>query len=106
MEGKEEGRSGSSSVLRLPEHCRVIGHDFRSRHSPEWHGNEPQVYDCVGERPGRVEPRANKPRPKQIVTDRAHLESKSDLIRGYRDNPQSLFDSNGDRVGSMELADD
>jgi hypothetical protein len=42
----------------------------------------------------------------QIVTDRVDLESKSDLIRGYRDNPQSLFDSNGDRVGSMELADD
>jgi hypothetical protein len=42
----------------------------------------------------------------QIVADRVDLESKSDLIRGYHDDPKSLFDSNGDRVGLMELADD
>ena len=42
----------------------------------------------------------------QIVTDRVSLESKSDLIRGYHDDPKSLFDINGNRVGSMEFADD
>ena len=42
----------------------------------------------------------------QIVTDRVDLESKSDLIRGYHDDPKSLFDINGNRVGSMEIADD
>jgi hypothetical protein len=42
----------------------------------------------------------------QIVTDRLELESKCDLIRGYHDDPKSLFDSDGNRVGSMEIADD
>ena len=42
----------------------------------------------------------------RIVTDRVDLESKSDLIRGYHDDPKSLFDINGNRVGSMEIADD
>ena len=42
----------------------------------------------------------------QIVTGRVDLESKSDLIRGYHDDPKSLFDINGNRVGSMEIADD
>ena len=42
----------------------------------------------------------------QIVTDRVDLESKSDLIRGYHGDPKSLFDINGNRVGSMEIADD
>ena len=41
-----------------------------------------------------------------IVTDRVDLESKSDLIRCYHDDPKSLFDINGNRVGSMEIADD
>jgi hypothetical protein len=41
----------------------------------------------------------------QIVTDRVNLESKSDLIRGYHDDPKSLFDINGNTVGSMEIAD-
>jgi hypothetical protein len=34
------------------------------------------------------------------------LESKSDLIRGYHGDPKSLFDINGNWVGSMEFADD
>ncbi len=42
----------------------------------------------------------------QIVTNRVDLESKSDLIRGYLDDPKSLFDINGNRVGSLEIADD
>jgi len=42
----------------------------------------------------------------QIVTDRVDLESKSDLIRGYNGDPKSLFDINGNRVGSMEIVDD
>ena len=42
----------------------------------------------------------------QIVTDRVDLESKSDLIRGYHDDPKSVFDSNGNRVGSMDFGDD
>jgi hypothetical protein len=42
----------------------------------------------------------------QIVTDRVDLESKSDLIRGYHGDPKSLLDINGNRVGSMELAED
>ena len=39
----------------------------------------------------------------QIVTDRVDLESKSDLIRGYHGDPKSLFDTNGNRVGSMKI---
>jgi hypothetical protein len=42
----------------------------------------------------------------QIVTDRVDLESRSDLIRGYHGDPKSLFDINGNRVGSMEISDD
>ena len=42
----------------------------------------------------------------QIVADHLDLESKNDLIRGYRDDPKSLFDINGNTVGSMEIADD
>ena len=42
----------------------------------------------------------------QIVTDRVDLESKSDLVRGNHGDPKSLFDINGNRVGSMELAED
>jgi len=42
----------------------------------------------------------------RIVTDRVDLESKSALIRGYHDDPKSLFDINWNRVGSMEIADD
>jgi hypothetical protein len=42
----------------------------------------------------------------QIVTNRVDLECKSDLIRGYHGDPKSLFDVNGNRVGSMEIADD
>ena len=42
----------------------------------------------------------------QIVTDRVDLESKSDLIRGDHDDPKPLFDSNGNRVGSMEIGND
>lgn len=42
----------------------------------------------------------------QMVTNWVDLESKSDLIRGYHDDPKSLFDINGNRVGSMEIADD
>jgi hypothetical protein len=42
----------------------------------------------------------------QIVAGRVDLESKSDLIRGYLDDPKSLFDVNGNTVGSMEIADD
>ena len=34
------------------------------------------------------------------------LESKSDLIRGYHDDPKSPFGINGDRVGWMEVTDD
>ena len=41
----------------------------------------------------------------QIVAGRVDLESKSDLIRGYLDDPKSLFDINGNTVGSMEIAD-
>jgi hypothetical protein len=33
----------------------------------------------------------------QIVTDRVELESKSDLIRGYHDDPKSLFDCNSSK---------
>jgi hypothetical protein len=40
------------------------------------------------------------------VTDRVDLESKSDLIRGDHDDPKPLFDSNGNRVGSMEIGND
>ena len=39
----------------------------------------------------------------KIVTDRVDLESKSDLIRGYHGDPKSLFDTNGNRVGSMKI---
>jgi hypothetical protein len=42
----------------------------------------------------------------QLVTDRADLESKSDLIRGYHADPKSMLDINGNRVGAMEIADD
>jgi hypothetical protein len=42
----------------------------------------------------------------QIATDRVDLESKSDLIRGHHGDPKSLFDINGNTVGSMEIADD
>jgi hypothetical protein len=42
----------------------------------------------------------------QMVTDRVDLESTIDLIRGYHDDPMFLFDINGNRVGSMEIADD
>jgi hypothetical protein len=42
----------------------------------------------------------------QIVTDRVDLESTSDLIRGYHGDPMSLFDINGNRVGSLEIAHD
>jgi hypothetical protein len=42
----------------------------------------------------------------QIVTNRVDLESKSDLTRGYHGDPKSLFDSNGNTVGSMEIGDD
>jgi hypothetical protein len=42
----------------------------------------------------------------QVVTDRVDLESKSDLIRGYLDDPKSLLDINGNTVGSMEIADE
>jgi hypothetical protein len=42
----------------------------------------------------------------QIVIDRVDLESKNDLLRGYLDDPKSLFDINGNRVGSMEIAGD
>jgi len=42
----------------------------------------------------------------QIVTDRVDLESKDDLIRGYHGDPKSLFDINGNTVGSMEISDD
>ena len=42
----------------------------------------------------------------QIVAGRVDLESKSDLIRGYLDDPKSLFDINGNTVGSMEIADE
>ena len=42
----------------------------------------------------------------QVVTDRLDLESKSDLLRGYHGDPKSLFDINGNRVGSMEIADE
>jgi hypothetical protein len=41
----------------------------------------------------------------QVVTDRVDLESKSELIRGYHGDPNTLFDINGNRVGSMEIAD-
>jgi hypothetical protein len=41
----------------------------------------------------------------QIVTDRVDLESKRDLVRGYHDDPKSMFDINGNGVGSMEIAD-
>jgi hypothetical protein len=40
------------------------------------------------------------------VTDRVGLESKRELIRGYHDDPKSLFDIRGHRVGSMEIAND
>jgi hypothetical protein len=42
----------------------------------------------------------------QIVMDRVDLESKNELIRGYLDDPKSLFDINGNTVGSMEIADE
>jgi hypothetical protein len=42
----------------------------------------------------------------QILTDCVDLEPKSDLIRGYLDDPKSLFGINGNRVGSMEIVDD
>ena len=42
----------------------------------------------------------------QIVTDCVDLEPNSDLIRGYHDDPKSLFDIDGNRVGSMEIAGD
>jgi hypothetical protein len=42
----------------------------------------------------------------QIVTDRVELGSKREAIRGYHDDPKSLFDIHGNRVGSMEIADD
>jgi hypothetical protein len=42
----------------------------------------------------------------QIVTDRVDLESKSDLIRGYHDDPKSLSDINGNTIGAMEIAND
>jgi hypothetical protein len=42
----------------------------------------------------------------RVVASRMDLESKSDLIRGYLDDPKSLFDSNGNTVGSMEIADE
>jgi len=42
----------------------------------------------------------------QIKTDRVDLECKNDLIRGYHGDPTSLFDINGNTVGSMEIADD
>ena len=42
----------------------------------------------------------------KILAGRVDLESKRDLIRGYLDDPKSLFDINGNRVGSMEIADD
>jgi len=42
----------------------------------------------------------------QIVTDRVDLESKDDLIRGFHDDPKSLFDVNGNTVGAMEIGDD
>jgi hypothetical protein len=42
----------------------------------------------------------------QIVAGRVDLESESDLIRVYQDDPKSLFDSNGNVVGSMEIADE
>jgi hypothetical protein len=35
----------------------------------------------------------------QIVNDRVDVESKCDLIRRYHDDPKSLFDINGNRVG-------
>jgi hypothetical protein len=41
-----------------------------------------------------------------IVTNWVDLESKGDLICGYHDDPKSLFDINGNRVGSMEIAHD
>jgi hypothetical protein len=42
----------------------------------------------------------------EIVAGRVDLEAKSDLIRGYHGDPKSLFDINGNRVGSMENVDD
>jgi hypothetical protein len=42
----------------------------------------------------------------QIVANRVNLDSESDLIRGYHDDPKSLFDINGNKVGSMEIAVD
>jgi hypothetical protein len=42
----------------------------------------------------------------QIVTDRVDLESKSGLILGYHGDPKSRLDINGNRVGSIEIADD
>jgi hypothetical protein len=42
----------------------------------------------------------------QLVARRVDLESKSDLVRGYLDDPKSLFDINGNTVGSMEISDD
>jgi hypothetical protein len=42
----------------------------------------------------------------RVVMKRVDLESKRDLIRGYLDDPKSLFDSNGNRVGAMEIAED
>jgi hypothetical protein len=41
----------------------------------------------------------------QNVTDRVDLESKSELLRGYHGDPKTLFDINGNRVGSMEVVD-
>jgi hypothetical protein len=40
------------------------------------------------------------------VTARVDLESKNDLIRGFLNDPKSLFDINGNTVGAMEIADE
>jgi hypothetical protein len=42
----------------------------------------------------------------EVVASRVDLESKSDLIRGYLDDPKSLVDINGNTVGSMEMNDE
>jgi hypothetical protein len=41
-----------------------------------------------------------------IVTARVDFKFKSDLARAYLDDRKSLFDSNGNTVGAMEIADD
>lgn len=46
---------------------------------------------------------AAKARIFQLVTNGPDLESKSDLIRGYHDDPKSLFDINGNKLGTMEI---